>query len=216
MEEKKHIEWSDFDLLCILRFVLRYFWMVILAALIAVMTVYLAQGLAMTPTYTSSVTFSLTARSSASATSATVAATDTVAEQFATLLSSDLVRQAAAERMSMSSFPATVTVSVPDNTNILIMDVTASSPELAYKGALAIINCHGAYSQNVFSSMVLDNINGPTISTTPNGATSRSKLLTLSAPIGAVLMIALLVMMSIQADTVQTPSGAKRQIDGKL
>ena len=131
MEKKKRIEWSDFDLFCIFRFVLRYFWTVIVASLIAVMVVYLAQGLAMTPTYTSSVTFSLTSRNSISATSVTVAATDTVAEQFATLISSDLVRQAAAERMSMSSFPATISVSVPDNTNILIMDITADTPELA-------------------------------------------------------------------------------------
>ena len=216
MEEKKRIEWSDFDLFCILRFILRYFWMVIVGALTAVMAVYLVQGLAMTPTYTSSVTFSLTSRNSVNSTSVTVAATDTVAEQFATLISSDLVRQAAAERMGMSSFPATVSVSVPENTNILIMDLTADTPELAYKSALAIMDTHGAYSQNIFSSMVLDNINGPTISTTPNGSSSRSKLLTFSAPIGALLMIVLLVMMSIQADTVQTPSGAKRQIDGKL
>ena len=96
------------------------------------------------------------------------------------------------------------------------MDITADTPELAYKSALAIMDCHGEYSQNVFASMVLDNINGPTINTTPNGASSRSRILTLSAPIGGALMIVLLVMMSIQADTVQTPEGAKHQVDGKL
>ena len=75
MEEKKRIEWSDFDLFCILRFILRYFWMVIVGALTAVMAVYLVQGLAMTPTYTSSVTFSLTSRNSVNSTSVTALGT---------------------------------------------------------------------------------------------------------------------------------------------
>ncbi|MBQ1242645.1 MAG: CpsD/CapB family tyrosine-protein kinase, partial [Oscillospiraceae bacterium] len=62
----------------------------------------------------------------------------------------------------------------------------------------------------------IDSINGPTIPEQPSNAASRSSLLKLSGPLGAACMCVLLVMMSIRADTVQTVSGAKRQVDGNL
>ena len=47
MEEKKRISWDHFDLYCIVMFVVKNLWMVILSALILVMGVYLAQRLAL-------------------------------------------------------------------------------------------------------------------------------------------------------------------------
>ena len=215
MEEKKRIQWSDFEPLCIIRFVLRHFWMVFLTALIAAMGLYLVQGLFMTASFNSTVTFAITSRNSASSSFSSTAATTTVASRMGELLSSDIVQNAAAKRMGLSSFPAQVSIQSPSNTNILIMDVTASSPELAYKSALAIMDCHTEYSQSVFSSVVLNNINGPTIASTANSSSSRALLLQIAAPIGAAAMIVLLIMLAIQADTIQTPTGAKHQVEGK-
>ena len=50
---------------------------------------------------------------------------------------------------------------------------------------------------------------------TPSNQASQTQLLRLSAPLGAAAMTVLLVFLAIQADTVQTPGGAKHQIDGK-
>lgn len=216
MNEKKRMDWSNYDLFCICRYILRHIWMVILAALLCVMSVLLVENLAATPTYTSSVTFAVTSRSTVGASLGSIAVTDTVAGKFGELLSSDIVRDAAAKRMGLDSFPAEVSVKVPENTNILIMSVSADSPELAYKSTLAIMDCHKAYSSTVFSSAVLDSINGPTIPTVPDSNSTRSTLLKLSAPLGAVIMVLILVFACLQEDTVQTSSGAKRQIDGKL
>ena len=216
MKDDKRFELSDYDLICVLRFVLRHCWMVVLSALIFIMAVYLAQNLAFRPTYTSSVTFAVTSRNVGSTAITNIAATDTVAGQFGGLLESDIVRNAAAEKMGLSSFPAEVSITVPQNTNILQMEITSSTPELAYKSALAIIDVHTLYSDTVFRTAIIDSINGPTIPEQPSNAASRSSLLRLSGPLGAACMCVLLVMMSIRADTVQTVSGAKRQVDGNL
>lgn len=216
MNEKERNNWSNFEPYCILRFVLRYFWLVILTALTCFMSVYLVQRLAATPVYTSTVTFAVTARSTAGNATNTLAVTDTVAGKFGQLLSSDILQKASAKRMGLDHFPATVSVNVPEKTNILIMSVTADSPELAYKSALAVMECHTTYAETIFASAVLDNINGPTIPQVPSNASSRTRVLQLSGPAGAIAMIILLVMQSMQADTIQTVAGAKRQIDGKL
>ena len=189
MNEKKKLDWSHFDLYCIFKYVLRHFWMVILSSLIVVMIVYLLQSLAFAPQYTSSVTFSVTSRNAASASVGNIAVTDTVAGQFGELLSSDIVRDSAAKQMGLDAFPAEIQISVPENTNIVKMSVTAASPELAYKSALAVIHCHTKYSETVFSTAVLDTINGPTLSTIPSNQASRDWLLKLSVPLGAAIMI---------------------------
>ena len=216
MKSSKRIEWADFDLFCIVRYIARRFWMVIISALISVMAMYLAFSIMVTPTYTSSVTFSISSRSAISASAGNVAVTNSVCEQFGEVLSSDMVRSVAAKRMGLDSFPAEISIYTKENTNILILNLTATSPEMAYKSALAIMESHSEYSDKVFSSTYADNINGPTVPDTPNNASLRSSLLKYSAPMGALLVIALLAMMSIQADTVQTPEGAKHQVDGKL
>ena len=157
MDQKKHIDWSDFDLLCIAKFALRHFWMAILCALSFVMLAYLVMSLAIAPTYTSTVTFSITSRNAAGSTFGNVAVTETVAKRFADLVSSELVFSDAAARLGMKTFPAEVAVDVPDNTNILNMKVTASTPELAYKSSLAIMECLPVYADRVHSSAFLEN-----------------------------------------------------------
>lgn len=214
METRNKYTWSDFDLFCIVRFVLRNFWMVLISALTCAMLVSLGMTMAVTPTYTSETTFSVTSHSLTSG--STTAATNAIATQFSSLLSSDLVKRDAAELMGLKSFPATVAVSVPENTNIIVMRVTADSPEVAYKSALALYESHRAYSRAIFASAVLDNISGPDIPTAPNRSSTRDTLSDLSAPLGALLMIALLVLFAISADTVQTVPGAKHQVDGEL
>lgn len=214
MEERKHFNWSDYDLFCILRFLLRNCWLILVAALIAVMSIFLVETFILTPQYTSTTTFSVTSRSSVGG-AGTVAATDTLAGQFGEVLQSNIVQQAAAKRMGLGSFPATISVTVPAGTNIIQMSVSAESPELAYKSALAVIDCHSEYTAMVFTSATLDSINGPMLPSTPSNQASQTQLLRLSAPLGAAAMTVLLVFLAIQADTVQTPGGAKHQIDGK-
>lgn len=216
MKDEKQFELTDYDPLCLVKFVLRHFWMVVIFALTCIMGVYLMQAVSDKPIYTSTVTFAVTSRSSASTAVVNIAATDTVAGQFGGLLESELVRNAAARSMGLSHFPATVAIDVPENTNILIMSITADTPELAYKSALAIIDCHTEYSTTVFATAVIDSINGPTIPTEPANLASRNSMLKIAGPVGAAAMIALLLFLAIRNDTVQTVTGAKHQIDGKL
>ena len=216
MKEDKKFDFSDYDVLCLAKFVLKHFWMVVLFALTCIMGVYSMQVVSNKPVYTSTVTFAVTSRSSASTAVVNIAATDTVAGQFGGLLESEVVRNAAARSMGLSHFPASVAIHVPENTNILVMSITADTPELAYKSALAIIDCHTEYSATVFAQAVLDSINGPTIPTEPANLASRNTALKLSGPVGAIAMIALLLFLAIRNDTVQTITGAKHQVDGKL
>lgn len=86
--------------------------------------------------------------------------TDSVASQFGELLQSNPVRTAAAAEMGLNAFPGTCSVDVPENTNILILTVTAPTPELAFRGALAVMDCYESYADFILASAVLNPING--------------------------------------------------------
>ncbi|MDR0889422.1 MAG: polysaccharide biosynthesis tyrosine autokinase [Oscillospiraceae bacterium] len=207
---------SDFNLFCITRHVLKNFWLVILLGIIFYMGTYLAQNLLVTPSYSSSMTISVTSRSAAASSVGSIAATDTVSVQFAEMLDSALIKSAAAEKMGMSYFPADISVRVPENTNILRVTLTAATPEEVFRSALAVIEVYPEYSSFILNTATLELINSPSIPTQPAGAATREQTLQFAGPLGAVLMIILLVLHSILLDTVQTVSGAKQQVDGKL
>lgn len=160
MKEQKTAKWSNFNPLCLARHVLRNLWMTVLAGLICVMAVYLLQTLVSKPSYDSQVTFAVTSRSASATASGSIAVTDSVASQFGELLQSNPVRTAAAAEMGLNAFPGTCSVDVPENTNILILTVTAPTPELAFRGALAVMDFYESYADFILASAVLNPING--------------------------------------------------------
>jgi len=216
MKEQKTTKWSNFNPLCLARHVLRNLWMTVLAGLICVMAVYLLQTLVSKPSYDSQVTFAVTSRSASATASGSIAVTDSVASQFGELLQSNPVRTAAAAEMGLNAFPGTCSVDVPENTNILILTVTAPTPELAFRGALAVMDCYEAYADFILASAVLNPINGPTLPSQPSAQASRDRLLKLAGPIGALAMIAVLLLLAVSQETVQTVPGARDQLDTKL
>ena len=197
MKEQKTTKWSNFNPLCLARHVLRNLWMTVLAGLICVMAVYLLQTLVSKPSYDSQVTFAVTSRSASATASGSIAVTDSVASQFGELLQSNPVRTAAAAEMGLNAFPGTCSVDVPENTNILILTVTAPTPELAFRGALAVMDCYEAYADFILASAVLNPINGPTLPSQPSAQASRDRLLRLAGPIGALAMIAVLLLLAV-------------------
>ena len=213
MKEQKTTKWSNFNPLCLARHVLRNLWMTVLAGLICVMAVYLLQTLVSKPSYDSQVTFAVTSRSASATASGSIAVTDSVASQFGELLQSNPVRTAAAAEMGLNAFPGTCSVDVPENTNILILTVTAPTPELAFRGALAVMDCYEAYADFILASAVLNPINGPTLPSQPSAQASRDRLLRLAGPIGALAMIVVLLLLAVSQETVQTVPGARDQLD---
>ncbi len=218
MDKNQSTKLSNYDAYCVTVYLLRRIWMVIVAAATALMLVYTAQSVLMQPTYTSTITFSITARTTLGETYGTIAATSTISEQLSQLMSSDVLRNSVSKELGYDEqdFPATIAVTVPEDSNIILLQVTADSPELAFRTALAITNNYEEYASFVRVAASTRVINGPTIPASPDNAASRTKLLARAAPVGGLLMLAVLLFFALQTDTVQTLSGAHNQLDAKI
>lgn len=216
MENKDNITLSHFDLYCILRFALKHLWMVLMAAAAMFMAVYVMQNQVAKPDYTSDISLAVTSKTAFGTSYTSVAATNTIAEQFSELLDSEVVRNSVCQELGVEKFPAKLAIDVPENTNIINVHVTAATPEVAFRTARAITNNYEEYSSFIFATAVMEVIYGPSIATEPSDLASRQQLLILSAPIGALLMIVLLIFFALRNNTVQTTAGAKDQLDAKL
>lgn len=78
------------------------------------------------------------------------------------------------------------------------------------------MDCYEAYADFILASAVLNPINGPTLPSQPSAQASRDRLLRLAGPIGALAMIAVLLLLAVSQETVQTVPGARDQLDTKL
>lgn len=218
MNEKRDSVLSNHELYCVVTYIVRRLWMVLLAAGMALMLVYVGESVLTQPSYTSNVTFSVTSKMAFGTSYNNVAAATTIAEQFSQLLDSEVVRNGVCKELGYDDqkFPAKISVSVPEDTNIIDLKVTANSPELAFRTALAITNSYEEYSSFIFETAVMGVIYGPSVPTQPDNAQVRSRLLTWSLPLGAALMLLILLLFALQSETVQTVSGAHRQLDAKI
>lgn len=218
MNEKQSSLLSGHEPYCIATYIIRRLWMVILAAGMVLMLTYVGESVLSQPSYTSNVTFSVTSKMAFGTSYNNVAAATTVAEQFSQLLDSEVVRNGVCEELGYDNkdFPAKVAVTVPEDTNIIDLRVTADSPEIAFRTALSIANSYEEYSSFIFETAVMDVIYGPSVPTEPDNVQTRTKILVLAAPVGALLMMLILLYFALNSDTVQTASGACRQLDAKI
>lgn len=217
-KSKKTSAWASIEPYCVIRSILKNFWMVIVTALLFVMSVYLYQTVLEKPSYSCTTTFAVTSKTAmlTAVTNSSNSATTSAASQFAQLLQSSTLLNAAAEELEQSEFPAQVSATAIEGTNLVTMNVTAESPKLAYDSAVAILHNYEEYSQYIFNSVVMKPVTMPNVPTSLASQRSQQRLLLLSGPVGALVMIVVLALMNIFTGTVQTVTGARAQVDGEL
>ena len=116
----------------LLRDLLRNLWLVVLAALIVHMGIYVAERSVCSPDYTSSATLAVRARTGTSGTYANLSVSSDMAGIFATVFKDSSMQKMAAQNMGMETFEGTVSTSVTEGINLMTLSVTSRDPELAY------------------------------------------------------------------------------------
>ena len=219
MEHEKNTNsiWAEVEPWCVLHRIWQNFWMVLLSAAIFALGAYIAVTLFVHPSYTCSATFVVTPKYSSNVyASGSSAVTTGTAEQFASVLqSSTLVKRVRKEYGSAVSGVSVKSETV-SGTNLIRMNVTGPSPSSAFYMATGILDHYEEYSNLVFNSVMLEVMNAPTVPTKQVLSSRQKRAMVTAAPIGALLMIALLAVLVIISGTVQNTVGARNRVDGDL
>lgn len=199
----------------LLRDLCRNFWLIILAALIAYMGIYISERSVYSPTYTSSTTLVIRAKTGTSGTYTNLSVSADMTEIYGTVFKDASMKKMAAENIGMESFEGTVSTSVISGINLMSISVTADDPELAYNLLTSILEVYPNISESVFSDAVIDVLISPQMPTAPSNSIS-------SVYRGIVILAAMILMgmaiavLSLLRDTVKHEKAFDASIDAKL
>lgn len=214
MEDNMEITLS-FDFHCLLRDFKKNIWIIVLAALIAVMGVYVASHSVYTPVYTSSATMVVRAKVGTSGAYTSLSASSEMAKIYTEVFKQPSVEELAAAHLGVEAFNGSISAAVLGETNLLKLSVTADDPETAFRYLCAVLEIYPNISTAVFSNAVVDVIQDPQMPTAPSNAISnqRQSIIVLLA---AGLQCCLIIALSGLRSTVKNEKGFTASIDGKL
>lgn len=213
MEKSSILRPSELEPLCIIRLLLRNLWLIIMAGLIGFFCSSAFLTADASRDYRSSATFVVTPNSGSYY--STLYTSVTAAKTYAPLLQSNIMYQLISAS-SEEPLHGTISASALGSTNLISVSVTADTPKDSLLMMQAIADNYGMLSQYVSASASLAMLDTPSLSTQITN-TFTSRALVPYATVGcAVLMMAVLVIMSMFIGTVQTQEGARNRLDAKI
>lgn len=197
-----------------LRDLWRNAWLIVLAGVIGVLSVFAYTGLLHTPEYTSTVTFAVSPKNNGSYVGfySALSTAGEMAEVFKEVFSSDILKRMVKEDMGDESLEFEVEATVEAGTNILKISLVADSPVTAHRLMESVLRNYPRVSEYLFGNVVLDTVKSPHIPTEQSNPVNL-KLWCALASVGCMgLMAGGIFLLSLQRSTVKTLDGARRAL----
>lgn len=206
---------KNIDLRVILSDIARNCWLIIAAALIGCMAMYIVAHAVNKETYSSSVTFVVSTSDSSGTTYSALTTANMLANVLSEVFTSDALKEIVADDMELESFPGTVEASIITDTNLLVVRVISDNPETAYKAVTSIINNYSNLSDYMLGNAVLTIIESPSVSVAAANSVNTRSLIKYGMLACAVLMLLLIIYISLNTDTIKTENSIEEKIETK-
>ena len=217
MQEKKEnqseqVSLFSFDLITVVRDVLKRWYLIVAAVLLAAMAAYTVTQLLYKPAYTTNTTFVVSVQDSSGTVYQNLSATSNLASVFSEVLNSSILRSKILAQLDMRSFDGTISAEAIAETNLLTLRVTASDPRTAFLVTRSIIENHASVSYQVLGDTVLEVLQAPVVPTAPSNPMNAASNLKKAAVLAALGMIVLLAAMSYSKDVVRSKQEAEKKL----
>ena len=215
MEQENSKSRISFEWHSLRRDIFRNLWLLVLAALIAHMGIYVVTRSVYKPRYTSSATLVVRAKVGSQDAYANLSTASEMAEIFANVFQQTSMKELAAENMGREHFNGSISASVQGETNLLQVSVTADTPEEAFDQLNSVLEIYPSISEAVFTDAVIDVLRTPQI---PYGP---SNFLSLKNRTMIMLLVVLLegggiVLLSLLRDTVKNEKDFQNKVESRL
>lgn len=204
------------DFVGILMDIIRGWWLIAMAAAVAVMGSYMLTTARYVPQYSTSATMMVTTRSGVSTASYNISAAYQMAETFQVITDSDILKRRVMEDLGMGYVPGRISTELISQTNMMRVNVTADSPQNAFliiKSVLKNAPEIAAYTEDAPSVEIME---APYLPSSPNNWLDIDGTVRRYGKIGALAAIAVLAVMSYLKETVKTESDIKNKINAQL
>lgn len=213
MDRKKLLTLSQVEPLCILRMLLRNFWLVALAACIGWFSASAFLIGDVSRSYSSNATFVVTPQGGSYFSG--ISAASSSAKTYADLLDSDLMHRVVKDSLG-GQRDGRITANQIGSTNLIAVTVSADTPADALLMMQALASEYDTLSGYISSSATLSLLNTPSLSSLIRSTFNSSGFVRIAALGCGALMAAVLLAIVLFTGTVQNEQAAKDLLEGKL
>ena len=214
--QAEQVELISFHPSVILRDVLKRWYLIVVAALLAGMIAYTASDLLYVPAYGTTTTFVVSVQGSSTTVYQNLSATSNLATVFSEVLNSSLLRSAILEELGMTSFDGTISASAVEETNLLTMKVTASDPRTAFLVTQAVIENHQIVSYQVLGDTILEVLQAPKVPVSPVNQKASLSYMKKASVLAAAAVFLLLAFLSYKRDVIRSKQEAEKKLDCRI
>ena len=204
------IEWHS-----LARDVVRNFWAVILAGIIAFLGIYVAERSVYKPEYKSEATLVVRAKAASSLAYNNLSASSEMASIYTKVFTQSSMKKLAAENAGYESFNGEISASVYNSTNLLNIKVVSSDPETAYKLLKSVLEVYPEVSDAIFSNSVIDVIVQPEMPVNPSNSISSTRRIEISILVAGAMFVLILVLSFLRG-TIKNVRLFEKKIDTNL
>lgn len=220
MSENKNVSVNDYeiniDLYSILKDIWKYIVVVLLLSASMSLLAYVYVGRGYHKQYESSSTFIVSSKGSNNSVYSNLSTTSEMASKFSEILNSSILQKKVANELDMDYFPGTATAEVIEETNLLVLNVQADSPEMAFRLNKAIMNNYSVVTDDLMGNVVLDVLQDPTVPDEPVNGFEPASLMKKTFLVTFLVLCGLIAVLSFMKDTVRKPKEVSKKLDGKL
>lgn len=199
-------------IITVIQDVLKRWYLIVAAALIAAMATFIIMDLSYQPEYSTTATLVTTAAGASNNTYQNLSAASSLADVLTEALNSSLLRKEVLEQTGISNFDGTITASVIENTNLMNLTVTGSDPRTVFLMSKGIIEHHHVVTERILGSTMLEVLREPTVPTYPINVPDIRRSMMKMAMLAAIAVAAVLGILFFMADKVRS----KDEADTKL
>ena len=216
MRDREEFRLDEISIFGIIRSILANIWVIILAMAAAWLIITGVSHALWTPVYTSSAVMAVSSRGNGSDAYTSLSLTNQMAGIFSEVFSSNVLKEKIAEELGVSEINAEISASIIEETNLIQLQVTAENPRQAYMVLQAAIENYDSVSDYLFSNAVLRMVQSPNIPFGPSNPLSIDRVRKLAMAGAAAVVCGFIVLFAVLRFTVQTRSGARRNLDGRI
>lgn len=208
---KTKVDSLTFEWHSILKDVILNCWLMVLAAIIGFVSVYVYEQGTYEPSYTSSATLMVQVKTGTYQAYTNLSASSEMAVIFAEVFVQPSMQEKAAEYLETDDFDGKIKAEVLTNTNIINISVTAKDPETAYKELWAVLTVYPQISDTIFSNAVLDVVRSPEVPKAPSNSSAMPYEKIIVAGIVAVTFL-VIVLLSVLRDTIKDEKSFNKNV----
>ncbi len=190
-------------------------WVAVLLAAAVWLGISAYEKLSYEPLYTSSATLVVSAKGSSGA-YGSLSLASSMAEVFAGVFQSNVLLDKVEEQMGEPLSGGYINTRIIPNTNLMVLSITSPSPEQAFRALGLVIETYPQIAENMYGNAVLTVLMEPAVPRSPSNSRDIGRMQKIGTLAAFAASMALIAFLCITRDTVQTPTAAKRRVDGRL